>query len=163
MALTAAQNATLKAAINADPTLSAYPNTPDGSQDMCNQQLNLNAIPSYICWKPLVAINATGEVFDGTEWAGMTAANISRLSCVAAYLVQGYNASRADVREMFNDVWSGAGGQITRTNLLAFWKRSAWLGEKILKTIGAGTDADPATLGYVGALSGSDVQTARNS
>jgi hypothetical protein len=129
---------------------------------MCNQQLNLNKVPDYIVWKSTVSILDTGEAFDGTEWAGMTSANISRLSCVADYLSAGYNAAKDDLREMFNDIWSGAGGAITRGNLLALWKRKALWGEQILAT-GTGTDAAPAKMGYVGNLTESDVSGARSS
>ena len=72
------------------------------------------------------------------------------------------NAALADVRQMFNDIWSGAGGANTRTSLLALWKRSALLGEKIFAT-GTGSDASPATLTYEGNLSYVDVMAARNS
>ena len=67
MALTAAQNATLKNYINGDPTLSAYSNTPEGNTNMCNQQLNLNAAPAFIVWRTNVSILETGQAFDGTE------------------------------------------------------------------------------------------------
>jgi hypothetical protein len=161
MALTSAQNATLKAEINASPTLSAYPNTPEGNTDMCNQQLNLNAVPNFIVWRTNVSIVETGESFDGTEWSDMTAGNLDRLSCVAVHLSQ-YDASRDDIREMYDDIWSGAGGAITRVNLLALWKRVSLLGEKIL-AVGTGTDAVPAKMSYVGSLTEADVAGARNS
>lgn len=162
MALTTTQLATLKAAILADSTLNAYPNTSDGNFDMAAQRLNVVASPAYIVWKSNVTINATGQAFNGTELAGMTTGNQTRLQSIAMYLAGGYNASLPDVRQMFNDIWSGAGGANTRTNLLALWKRAALLGEKILAT-GTGTDATPATLGYEGNISGTDVGLARNS
>ena len=162
MALTPAQNTTLKNAINGDPTLSAYPNTPEGNTNMCNQQLNLNAVPNYVVWRTNVSILETGQAFDGTEWADMTAGNISRLDDVALWLAAGYDAGKDDVREMFDDIWSGAGGVLTRPKLLALWKRAALLGEKIL-AVGTGTDAVPAKMSYVGNLSEPDVTGARNS
>ena len=162
MSLTPAQNATLKAAINASPTLSAYPNTTDGNQNMCNEQLNLNYAPTFTVWKNTVSITDTGETFDGTEWADLTTANIDRLTNMALWLPAGYNPSKFDIREMFDDIWSGAAGTITRPKLLALWKRAALWGEQILAT-GTGTDAVPATMSYVGTLAGIDVQTARNS
>lgn len=161
MSLTAAQNATLKAAINANPTLSAYPNTPTGNTDMCSQQLNLDKVPDYIVWRTDVTIIETAESFDGTEWGDMTSANIDRLSCVAIHLPQ-YSAARDDIREMYNDIWSGAGGTITRGNLLVLWKRKALWGEQILAT-GTGTTATPAKMTFVGNLSELDVSGARNS
>jgi hypothetical protein len=113
-------------------------------------------------WKGNVTVQQTGLAFNGTELAGLTTGNQSRLQTIAQYFTQGYNASIADVRQMFNDIFSGAGGANTRTNLLVLWKRSALLGEKILAT-GTGSDASPATMGVEGNLSPTDVALARNS
>ena len=162
MALTTAQLTTLKAAILADATLNAYPNTADGNFDMCTQKLNVAASPAFIVWRTKVSISDTGQAFNGTELAGMTTANQTRLQTIAQYFVAGYNAALLDVRQMFNDIWSGAGGSTTRANLLVLWKRSALLGEKIFAS-GTGSDASPATLTYEGTLSYIDVMTARNS
>ena len=162
MALTPAQYATLKAAILADATLNAFPNTGDGNFDMAAQKLNVTATPAFIVWKGNVTVTQTGQSFNGTELAGLTTGNQSRLQTIAQYFTGGYNAGLADVRQMFNDIFSGAGGANTRTNLLALWKRSALLGEKILAT-GTGSDATPATMGYEGSISPTDVQVARNS
>lgn len=162
MSLTSAQQATLKAAILADPTLNAYPNTSDGNFDMAAQKLNVMASPAFIVWKSAVSISSTGQSFNGTELAGLTTGNQTRLQTIAVYFSEGYNAALADVRQMFNDIWSGAGGATTRANLLVLWKRSALLGEKILAT-GTGSDLSPATLGFEGNLSGADVTQARNS
>ena len=118
MSLTPAQNTALKNAINGSPTLSAYPNTLEGNTNMCDQQLNLNAVPAFIVWRTNVSILETGQAFDGTEWADMTAGNIARLDDIALWLAAGYDASKDDVREMFDDVWSGAGGALTRPKLL---------------------------------------------
>jgi len=161
MALTTAQLQTLKTAINGNPTWAAYPQTSDGYTDLA-AALNKAAAPAFIVWRSSVSIRETGQAFNGTEWAGMTTANHTRLQTVAQYLADGYNASLADVRAMFNDIWSGAGGANTRTALLALWKRGATEAEKILAS-GTGSDATPATLGYEGAISYQDVQAARSS
>jgi len=160
MALTPAQNTTLKNAINGDPTLSAYPNTPEGNTNMCNQQLNLNAAPAFIVWKTNLTLTQTGEVFNGAEWGALTTANVSRLQSVADYFQQGYSAADDDVRAIFNDIFSVGG--VTKANLLVLWKRAALLGEKIL-AVGTGTDAAPAKMSFVGNLSEPDVTGARNS
>lgn len=160
MALTAAQLQTLKAAIAADPTLNSYPNTTDGAYDM-SVYLQTATSPAFIVWRSTVGITETGKQFNGTEWAGMTSANHTRLQTVAQWLTDGYNAALADVRAMFNDIWSGAGGTTTRANLLALWKRTANKGEKIFAT-GTGSDASPATLVVEGRIDPSDIQVARN-
>jgi len=158
MSLTPAQNTTLKNYINADPTLSAYPNTPDGNTNMCNQQLNLNAVPVFVVWKTNLTLTQTGEAFNGSEWGALTTANVSRLQSVADYFQNGYSAADDDVRTIFNEIFSIGG--VTKTNLLVLWKRSALLGEKIL-AVGTGTDAVPAKMSYVGNLSANDVYDAR--
>ena len=77
-----------------------------------------NGATTFIVWKSSVTITETGQAFNGTEWSGMTSANHTRLQTVAQYLAF-YNAGLADVRAMFNDIWSGSGGTITRAALLA--------------------------------------------
>lgn len=159
MSLTAAQLATLKADIIADPILNAKPNNSDGAYDIA-AAYNLQASPNFTVWKSLVAIQSTGQAFNGTELAGLTTLNNTRLQTVAQYLPGGYNAALADVRQFFNDIWSGAGGTNTRANLLALWKRLATRGEK-LYAVGTGSDPSPATLVFEGLITVQDVLTAR--
>lgn len=159
--LTSAQKTTLKAAINANPTWSAYPMTGDGYYDLA-RELNKEASPAFVVWRTNVSVTETGKAFNGSEWAGMTSANHTRLQTVAQYSTAGYNAALADIRAMFNDIWSGAGGALTRAALLVIWKRNALYGEKILAT-GTGSDASPATMTFEGLLTDTDVREARNS
>ena len=142
MQLTPAQLQVLKTSINTnpDPTFASY--RTDGNAGAMAGWYNVDS--TFVVWKWSVTIVETGEAFNGTEWAGKTSADIERLSCVADYLTQ-YNPSDADVRTMFNDIWSGAGGTITRANLLALWKRFALKGEQLYCT-GTGSDAVPGTL-----------------
>jgi hypothetical protein len=74
----------------------------------------------------------------------------------------GVNPSLIDVRQMFDDIFSGAGGTNTRANLLALWKRLATRGEKIFAT-GTGSDPSPGTLTFEGNISYQDVEQARAS
>jgi len=120
--------------------------------------LNLNAAPAFIVWKTDLTLTQTGEVFNGSEWASLTTANVSRLQSVADFFQQGYSAADDDVRQIFNDIFSIGG--VTKANLLVLWKRAALLGEKIL-AVGTGTDAVPAKMSYVGSLSEADVYGAR--
>ena len=143
MSLTPAQNTALKNYINGDPTLSAFPNTYEGNTNMCNQQLNLDAVPKFTVWKTDLTLTQTGEVFNGSEWASLTTANVSRLQSVADFFQQGYSAADDDVRTIFNDIFSVGG--VTKAALLVLWKRAALLGEKIL-AVGTGTDAVPAKM-----------------
>ncbi len=119
-----------------------------------------NSASTFIAWKSSVTIRETGQAFNGTEWAGMTTANHTRLQTVAQYL-SAYSPGLADIRAMFNDIWSGAGGTITRPALLALWKRQATRAEKVFAT-GNGADATPGTLVFEGQVSTNDVGNALN-
>lgn len=161
MPLTTAQLTTLKAAILADPALNAQPMNSDGAFAVA-AALNLQATPAFTVWKFNVPIEQIGNAFSGGELAGMTTANQTRLQTIASYSQEGINPSLIDRRQFFDDVFSGAGGTVTRAKLLILWKRTATRAEKILAT-GTGTDAAPATMGYEGALSYQDVEQARTS
>ena len=158
MPLTTAQLSTLKAAILADQALAAQPMTSGGAETIA-AAFNAPASPSFTVWRSNVSITETGRQFVGSEWAGMTSANHTRLQTVAQWMDAGYDASKSDIRAMFDDIW-GAGGTATRARLLALWKRLATRGEKLFAT-GAGSDAAPATLVFEGAITSSDVQQAR--
>ena len=161
MQLTQAQLAALKAAILADPTLNAFPNNSDGNFAIA-AAFNLPASPSFTVWKTKVTATEVGDNIIGTELAGLTTANLSRLQTIVAFSEAGVNPSLVDRRAFFDDVFSGAGGTGTRAKLLILWKRLATRGEKLFAT-GTGSDAAPATLTFEGQLSYPDVETARNS
>ena len=122
------------------------------------------ASPPWTVWKILVSITEVGRKFNGAELAGLTTANVQRLTCIALFSSGGVNPSLPDQRAFFDDVFSGAGGNITRPALLALWKRLANRIEKLLST-GTGSDPMPATIntaGFLeGTISGTDVEEAR--
>jgi len=161
MALTPAQLTTLKNNIIADGTLNALPNNSDGAFAIAIAY-NLPASPNFTVWKTNVSISDVGQKFNGTELAGLTTLNNTRLQTLAVFLAAGVNPSLPDNRQFFDDIFSGAGGTNTRANLLALWKRLATRAEKLFAT-GTGSDPAPATLVVEGALSFQDVINARNS
>lgn len=161
MALTAPQLAALKAAILADGTLSVLPQNSDADFTIANA-FNLNASPAFTVWKTNVPAGTVGDNLNGTEVAGLTTANISRLQLIFQFSEFGVNPSLIDRRQFFDDVFSGAGGTNTRAKLLILWKRLATRAEKLFAT-GTGTDPSPATLVFEGVLSYQDVTTARAS
>ena len=161
MALTSGQLTTLKAAIEAETDSTFVIARTNGQNGVMAEFYNQLSSPTFIVWKTLVSIASTGQSFNGTEWAGMTTANHTRLQTVAQYLAQGYNAALADVRAMFNDIWSGAGGTTTRASLLTLWKRTATRGEKLYAT-GIGSDAVPGQLVFEGNITDTDVSKAVN-
>lgn len=117
-----------------------------------------NGASTFVAWKSSVTIRETGEAFNGSEWAGMTSANHTRLQSVAQYLAT-YNPTKPDVRAMFNDIWSGAGGTNTRAALLALWKRFATRGERVFAT-GTGSDGSPGVLVFEGTITAQDISDA---
>jgi hypothetical protein len=146
--LTNAQLDTLKAwlAVNAN-----------GQQDeQAAALLNATAAgPNNVVWKSNVPLAAVARNLNGTELAGLTTANHTRLQTVVTLIsaVGGVDASDADQRAFWDDIFSGAGGVTTRANLLALWKRTIRVGENLFKT-GTGSDASPATLGVFSAVNG---------
>ncbi len=163
MTLTPAQQATLKAFIETDPTLNAFPNNEDGADSIANE-LNKVATPVFIVWKTSVTKGEIGITFDGGELSNLTTAESNRLQTFAQWSNETINPSDADVRFLFNDVFSGAGGNVTRPALDALWRRNALLIEKVLiSNEGAGTTQDPAKLDFEGEISRRDVFEARNS
>lgn len=162
MPLTTAQKTTLKAYIQADPVMSALPSDDASAHQTIANLLNATANPTFTVWKTNVPITEVGRSFNGTELAGLTTGNQTRLQTIAVYLKDGVNPSIASNRAFFDDVFSGAGGTNTRAALLILWKRPARLIEKIFAT-GTGSDAVPATLTYEGEVTLFDVDAARNS
>lgn len=158
--LTPQQLTTLKNSIAADPVLNAKPNNSDGAFDIA-AAYNLPASPSFTVWKTKVVVAEIGDKFNGAELAGLTTANQSRLQTIAVYSAQGLNPSLPDRRAAFDDIFSGAGGALTRANLLALWKRLATRGERLYAT-GTGSDASPGTLVFEGQITIDDVIAARN-
>ena len=136
--LTTEQLATLGAYIAADPVLSAYPMNSDGSYAIA-QILNAEASPAFIVWKTAVPRNEVGKAFVATALAAITAGNNDKLANFAAWN-ETINPSRLDQRAFFDDIFSVAAGASTRAALLALWKRSATLLEKVFAT-GTGSDA----------------------
>lgn len=161
MTLTTAQQATLKAFIENDVTLNAFPNTQDGAASIADE-LNKVDNPDFIVWKTFVSKTEVGSTMDGSEFSSLTTAESGRLQAFALWNNEGVNPSDEDTRFLFDDIFNGAGGNITRPALLSLWKRLALIIEKIF-AVGTGTDADPATLDFEGQISRQDVEIARNS
>jgi hypothetical protein len=117
--------------------------------------------PNNVCWKTNVTIRDVGDKLNGTELAGLSSLNHTRLLTVVTISTEGINPSLADRRQFFDDIFSGAGGATTRANLLALWKRTMTVGEKLYAT-GTGSDASPATLVEENDVTIANVSEARN-
>lgn len=144
--MTPAQITALRAACFNDPTAAALISSGDAN----GLYAWLNAVhPTYTVWRSLVGLQEVGRAINAGELAGITAIKTDRLNTFANYIPEGVEPFRADHRAFFDEVFSGAGGQITRGNLLTLWKRKATNAERLLAT-GTGTESVPATLSFEG-------------
>ena len=151
----------LKADILADPILDAEPNNSDGAFAIAIAY-NLLAVPDFTVWKSRISIDEIGDAIDGSELESLTTAETNRLQVLAQYaMAGGIEPSRLDRRAFFDQIFSAAGGQITRPALLALYKRLANRLEKLFST-GTGSDAAPAVLVVEGTVSFQQVLVARS-
>lgn len=157
--LTTAQLQALKAAILADPALSALPMT-SGAAAMIAEVMNDPASPTYIVWRtdvPLEEIMRNGMDWTRVDNLSVGKARIwdwlSRLGTI--------NASQANVRAGIEAAWVGTQADLAvRAAVLGHCKRAATRAEKLLAS-GTGSDASPGTMTFEGALTSEDVQAAR--
>lgn len=187
MSLTSEQNATLKAAIIADPALNAQPNNSDGAIAIANA-LNLYPVVDFLVWGTVVPTQTIINAIDGSKYtpsdaADGTATYTNRiLACQTKQislqtLVQGresIDASKSSIRAWLRDSViqcpAGAAGALiapggaSGVDALNACTRKATRVEQILSTGSATTGNTTANLlGFEGAISYQDVETARNS
>lgn len=155
MELTATQRATLKAAIQANPTLLAQWQA--GSPGLIADFYNTLASPAFIVWRSDVGSNEIGNAWLGTDISGMSALNMQRLQLLLASSPDGvFDMRRADRRAGFEDPFGTNVNNGSRVAMRAVWKRSATNAEKLFAT-GTGSDASPALMTFEGALEFIDV------
>lgn len=145
MILTTQQKQLLKTTIQGDPALNGLFGTSGNAAQAIADAMNLPASPAFTVWKTNVEIRDVGDNIVGTDLAGLSTLNNTRLQTAVILGGGGVNASLADRRAFFDDIFSGAGGSATRAKLLTLWKRLATRAEKLFAT-GAGSDAVPATM-----------------
>ena len=169
MLTTDQQRAALKAEILADPVLASAPNTPDGA-DAIAKAMNASAAPDFWVWRTSVSksemTNTIGP--EGTTFNWVGAGFITRSAGEQAAwrelfgAADSVNASRANVRQAFADIFSGTGNAAAnRTHLLAVARRKASRAEKLFAA-GTGSTASPATMSVEGSISIQDVEESRN-
>lgn len=104
--------------------------------------------PNNVCWRTSVDVGLIGNAVSGAELAVMSSLNLARLQTVLLLSQSGFNPSLPGRRRLLEDIFSGVEGAVTRAALLAAWKRTMTVGERLFAT-GTGSDASPATLGSV--------------
>lgn len=164
MALTPAEQAALKAYIEADAGMNAQPNTNVGNSAIA-AILNALASPDFIVWRSSVQTSEVGNAVNYVAVEAMTDANRGRINTFYGMNPVSFTPGRADIRTYWDNTFSGAlggQGQATRDALQALWRRSALLIEKILSS-GTGSFASPATLGREGTITPDEIEQARAS
>lgn len=112
--LTAPQMATLKAAILADATANAFPNTQDGNFALAAYLNTVPGSPTSL-WRPDVAPNEITATITFSAFVGLTAIRQNGL----LLMTQGpVDATKATVRTGFQDIF-GAGATLTALTALA--------------------------------------------
>lgn len=163
MALTSAQLTTLKADIAAETAPYLVEQREAGSDSGIAVWYNTQASPSFYVWKTQVS---SGEAFNaiiGAGTGGFIARSQGERDYVSALLIRGtFDPSLANIRQALADAFSGAGASAvtTRDNLTAISKRTATNAEKLF-SVGTGSEAVPAVMGYQGEITPRDVSEAR--
>ena len=163
--LTSTQITILRVDILADSAFASVPRTSDGDETIADAY-NAIVAPDYWVWRTRVTQSEiVGDIsVDATSWSWTLFINRSqgeRDGWREMFADTGaVNASRANVRQGFIDIFSGASGAAQRTHLLAMGRRKATRGEKLFAA-GAGSTLAPSTLSFEGLISGSDVSQAR--
>jgi hypothetical protein len=159
--LTAEQTALLKAAIDADPVLSALPNNTDSAFEIA-YQFNQPANPAFIVWKSNVSVDEIMR--NGMDWARVDNLTVGKARIWDWMTRLGaFNASKANIRAGIDAAWVGTAADLAvRATIYTHCKRPATKAEALLAT-GTGSDAAPGTTTFEGALSYQDAFNARNS
>ena len=162
MALTTAQQATLKAYIEANPTWVAYNHNSDGALAI-SQELALDASPDVVVWRSDVAEtevvgNTSGEgtTWDWTVYAALTRQEQGAYERMFASGV--VNAGLPNIRQGFVDIFNGPSGADQRAHMSAIAKRLANDLESVF-AVGTGSTAVPATMAVEGRVSYREILT----
>lgn len=158
--MTTAQLVTLKAAIDADPTLSSLAHNDDNAIETA-RQFNLTAVPNFIVWKTNVDPNEIMK--NGMNWTRVDNLSVGKARIWDWLTRLGtFDASKENVRAGIDATWVGTAADLAvRASVYTHCKRPCTKGEKLYAT-GAGTDASPATLGYEGNIGMQEVMEAWN-
>jgi hypothetical protein len=162
--ITPSQKVILKAAILADSGANAFYVV--GDQGGLAAYLNALFAPAFWVWRTSITkADLTNSVsVDGTTFTWVGNGFITRSAGEQAAWRELFsvddgsvNASLANVRQAFSDIFSGTGNAAAnRTHLLASARRPATWAEKVLAT-GTGTTASPAVMGFEGAVTTQDL------
>lgn len=158
--LTTQQAATLKADILADPAFAGLPQNSDGAFTIA-AAYNQVVSPAFIVWKTSVSQDEIMQ--NGFDWVQVDNLSVGKSRIwewLFANSERAINPSKANVRAGIAECWKGTAAMLAvQAVVLGHCKRSATRIEKLLAG-GAGTDATPATMTFIGELSYDDVVVA---
>ena len=162
MALTTAQQATLKTYIEANPVWMVYNHNSDGALAI-SQELALDASPDLIVWRSDVRESeivgdTSGEatVWDWTVFAALTRQEQGAYERMFASGT--VDAGLPNIRQGFADIFNGPSGAGQRTHMSAIAKRLANDLESVF-AVGTGSTAVPATMAVEGRVSYREILT----
>lgn len=160
MSLSPEQKQTLKAEIDADPALSAFPNNTDGNMAIA-AVLNLAATPDFVVWK--TAVNPDDILRNGMDWTRVDNLTVGKARIWDWMTRLGtFNPSKANIRAGIDATWVGTAADLAvRATVYTHCKRLASRAEKLFAT-GTGSGASPGTISFEGKLSSDDIEAARN-
>lgn len=162
--LTPAQITALGAAIVADPTMNAFPNTADGAFALA-AYLNQPVTPAFYVWRTAVTTNEIMR--NGFDWTRVDNATTGKAR-IWEWMVQAgtLDPSQANVRAGILAAWPAASADLAmRRAIFAHCQRPATRAERLFAT-GTGTTVTeqgvgPAVMDFEGNISFQDVLTAR--
>jgi hypothetical protein len=155
MSLSPAQQATLKAAILADPALAPLTSGPGTDLNSVMLAMNAAATPAFVVWRTSVT-RAEYQDDDNFDWTV-----VDNLSTGSKYRIWEWmlgttgsiNPSKPKIRAGIAACWVGNAALVAvQTAVLQRSKRSATRVEKLFAT-GTGTDATPAVMVFEGSVS----------
>ena len=162
MTLTIAQQATLKAYIEAHPTWMAYPHNSDSTLAI-SQELALDAVPDIVVWRSDVTEaeivgNTSGE---GTDWDWTVYTSLTRQEqCAYERMFSNgtVNAGLPNIRQGFVDIFNAPSGAPQRAHMAAISKRLANDLESVF-AVGDGTTLNPSTMEVEGRVGYREILT----
>lgn len=120
--LTAAQQAIVKADIDASGDLNVFPNNSDGAFAIA-ALYNAQAAPDFTVWRTNVP---THDIKQAVIWTEYISRSVGERSAFELMIADGVvNCADLNIQQGFQDIFSGPSGATTRANLIA--TRRLWI------------------------------------
>lgn len=160
MSLTTAQQAALKAYVEADPTLSQFPHNGDGAYAIADA-LKADASPEFVVWRTSVPRDEIMQ--NGFNWVqvdNLTVGKARIWEWLFANEQNAINPSKLNVRSGIDEAWKGTAAMLAvREAVYVHCKRNANILEKLFAT-GTGSTASPGTMTVEGSIGYNEIVTA---